>query len=94
MVGQTARVQKRTQSLTLYFSQGCCCVSDLEQAGAHNDILVSTIGQERGGGAGAEGTELNHMDVVLTRHRVSGTAAQILLHAVDPGRQSRGLRQD
>lgn len=57
----------------------------LELAGAHYHILVSTVGQEGDGGPRAEGTEFNHMDVVLARHRVGGTAARVLLHCVCPG---------
>lgn len=72
---------------------GGCVVSHLEQTGAHNDILVSTVGQQGGGGARAEGTKLHHVDVTLTRHHVRGAAARILLHGVNHGRQMRGHPQ-
>ncbi|PWA30181.1 hypothetical protein CCH79_00014932, partial [Gambusia affinis] len=56
------------------------CISYLEEAGAHHHILVSTIGQQRDRRTRAERAELNHVDVVLTRHGVAGTAGQVLLH--------------
>lgn len=52
----------------------------LEEAGAHHHIQVSTEGQQRGRRTRAERAELNHVDVVLTRHCVAGTAGQVLLH--------------